>query len=156
VWGVGRQIGAQLQAQGVHTALDLQRMAPAVARARWSVVLEKTVRELQGVPCFGFEDQPPPKQQIACTRSFGQPVTQWVDLQAAVTEFACRAAEKLRRQSSHAGRVMVFIRTSPTRAFPSLQALAILGRLRSNGPRNRCSVLSPDSSLGVWRRVLMF
>jgi DNA polymerase V len=115
VWGVGPRIGAQLRAQGVHTALDLQRMNPAAAKAGWSVVLEKTVRELNGVPCIEFEDEPPAKQQIACTRSFGQPITELQDLQEAITEFACRAAEKLRRQNSHTGHLMAFIRTSPFR-----------------------------------------
>lgn len=115
VWGVGRRIGAQLQEAGIKTAWDLARLNPAAVRARWSVVLEKTVRELQGVPCFTFEDQPAAKQQIACTRSFGHPVTALADLEEAVTEFACRAAEKLRRQDSHTGTVMAFIRTSPFR-----------------------------------------
>jgi DNA polymerase V len=115
VWGVGPRIGAQLRAQGVHTALDLQRMNPAAAKAGWSVVLEKTVRELNGVPCIEFEDEPPAKQQIACTRSFGHPVTELIELQEAITEFACRAAEKLRKQNSHTGHIMTFIRTSPFR-----------------------------------------
>ncbi len=115
VWGVGRKIGAQLRENGVHTALDLQRMSPAAAKAGWSVVLEKTVRELNGVPCIEFEDEPPAKQQIACTRSFGHPVTELIELQEAITEFACRAAEKLRKQGSHTGQIMAFIRTSPFR-----------------------------------------
>jgi DNA polymerase V len=115
VWGVGARIGAQLRAQGVHTALDLQRMNPAAAKAGWSVVLEKTVRELNGVPCIEFEDEPPAKQQIACTRSFGHPIIELQDLQEAITEFACRAAEKLRCQNSHTGHIMAFIRTSPFR-----------------------------------------
>jgi DNA polymerase V len=68
VWGVGRKIGAQLRENGVHTALDLQRMSPAAAKAGWSVVLKKTVRELNDVPCIEFEDEPPAKQQIAFTR----------------------------------------------------------------------------------------
>ena len=115
VWGVGRKIGAQLREQGIHTALDLQRMDPAAAKAGWSVVLEKTVRELGGVPCIEFEDEPPAKQQIACTRSFGHPVTELIELQEAITEFACRAAEKLRKQGGHTGHIMAFIRTSPFR-----------------------------------------
>ena len=115
VWGVGRKIGAQLRENGVNTALDLQRMSPAAAKAGWSVVLEKTVRELNGMPCIAFEDQPAAKQQIACTRSFGQAITELSALQEAITEFACRAAEKLRKQASHTGHVMDFIRTSPFR-----------------------------------------
>ena len=115
IWGVGPKIGAQLRAQGIHTALDLQRMDPAAAKAGWSVVLEKTVRELNGVPCIEFEDEPPAKQQIACTRSFGHLVTELIELQEAITEFACRAAEKLRKQGSHTGHIMAFIRTSSFR-----------------------------------------
>lgn len=115
VWGVGPRIAAKLRAQGIATAQDLACMSPAAARAMSSVVLEKTVRELQGTPCFVFEDEPMPKQQIACTRSFGHPVTELADLQQAVTEFACRAAEKLRKQQGHAAQVLVFIRTSPFR-----------------------------------------
>ena len=115
VWGVGRKIGAQLRENGIHTALDLQRMSPAAAKAGWSVVLEKTVRELGGTPCIEFEDEPPAKQQIACTRSFGHPVTELIELQEAITEFSCRAAEKLRKQGSHTGQIMAFIRTSPFR-----------------------------------------
>lgn len=115
VWGVGSRIGAQLRESGIGTVLDLMRLDPATVKRRWSVVLERTVRELQGTSCIGLDDQPAPKQEIACTRSFGHTVTLPPDLQEAVTEFASRAAEKLRKQGGHAGQVLVFIRTSPFR-----------------------------------------
>lgn len=132
VWGVGPRIGRQLNAQGVHTALDLARLSPAIARAHWGVVLERTVRELQGTPCMDLEDVPSPKKQIACTRSFGQPVLQLTDLREAVTEFACRAAAKLRRQNSHALQVLVFVRTSPFRPTPQYSQSAIVPLRRPN------------------------
>ena len=115
VWGVGRRIAAQLVASGIHTALDLARLDPAMVRGRWSVVLERTVRELQGLACIALELAPARKQEIACTRSFGHPVTHLADLGEAVTEFASRAAHKLRGQGSLAGQVLVFVRTSPFR-----------------------------------------
>lgn len=115
VWGVGRQYAAQLNACGVHTALDLSRMDASTIRSRWSVVLERTARELQGTSCMQLEDIAPSKREIACTRSFGQPVTHLSALQEAVSEFACRATEKLRRQHSQANKVLCFIRTSPFR-----------------------------------------
>jgi DNA polymerase V len=115
VWGVGPRISRQLQDEGVRTVLDLVRIDPATVRRRWSVMLERTVRELQGTPCIAFEDEPPAKQQIACTRSFGHPVLELVELREAVTAFASRAAEKLRKQDGYAGQVLVFIRTSPFR-----------------------------------------
>ena len=118
LWGVGRRIGAQLIEGGIRTALDLARLDPATVKRGWSVVLERTVRELQGTPCIGLDDAPEPKKQIACTRSFGRSVEALEPLVEAVSEFASRAAEKLRKQSGHASEVLVFIRTSPFRKDP--------------------------------------
>jgi DNA polymerase V len=126
VWGVGRRIAKQLQDAGIHTVLDLARIDPATIRRRWSVILEKTVRELQGQPCIELDDVPGPKQQIACTRSFGQPVSDLAPLLEAVSEFAGRAAEKLRKQQSLATKVLVFMHTSPHRAGPQLSRSVIV------------------------------
>jgi DNA polymerase V len=115
VWGVGRKIGEQLKAGGIHTVLDLKRLDPGTVKRAWSVVLERTVRELNGFACLDLEDQPEPKQEIACTRSFGEKVTELAELNEAVTTFASRAAQKLRGQGSLAGAMLVFIRTSPFR-----------------------------------------
>ena len=76
---------------GVCTVQDLIQIDPATVRRRWSVVLERTVRELQGVSCIGLEDGPTVKKEIASTRSFGHAVTELVDLIEAVTEFSSRA-----------------------------------------------------------------
>ena len=118
VWGVGRKISAQLHEGGIHTVLDLARMDPATIRRRWSVVLERTVRELQGMQCIDLDDSPEPKQEIACTRSFGQAITELPPLVEAVSEFASRAAEKLRKQGSLASQLLVFAHTSPFRPGP--------------------------------------
>ena len=115
VWGVGKRIGAQLKESGIHTVLDLARLDPVMVKRRWSVVLERTVRELQGTDCMGLDQAPPAKQEIAFTRSFGQAVLDLSVLQEAVTEFASRAAQKLRLQNGHAAQVLTFIRTSPFR-----------------------------------------
>jgi len=95
--------------------LDLVRMDLATIRRRWSVVLERTVRELQGMP---LDDQPQPRKQIACTRSFGRTILDLPPLLEAVSSFASRAAEKLRAQGSYAGAVLVFVHTSPFRPGP--------------------------------------
>lgn len=120
VWGVGPRIAAQLRAAGIQSALDLVGMDPATVRRRWSVTLERTVREVQGQRCIDLDDAPAPKQQIACTRSFGRPVTDLAPLIEAVSEFACHAAEKLRAQGELAAELLVFMHTSPHRAGPQL------------------------------------
>lgn len=126
VWGVGRRIGEQLKEGGVHTVLDLVRLDLATVRRRWSVVLERTVRELQGQPCFTLEDQPTPKKEIAFTRSFGGAVTELADLIAAVTRFASGAAVKLRAQGSKAGQLQVFAHTSAFRPGPKYSRSLII------------------------------
>ena len=118
VWGIGRRISAQLIEGGVTTVLDLVRADAATIRSKFSVVVERTVRELQGTQCVDLESVPQPKQEIACTRSFGHPITELHELAEAITEFASRAAQKLRKQHSLAGQVLCFVRTSPFRSDP--------------------------------------
>jgi DNA polymerase V len=117
VWGIGRRLSAQLQADGVATVLDLARMDPAVARRRWSVVVERTVRELQGQPCIALDDAPGPRREVSCTRAFGDPVTSLPPLVEAVSEYATRAAFKLREDGSHAAQVLTFVHTNPFRKW---------------------------------------
>ena len=64
VWGVGRRIGQQLRDAGVTSVLDLARLSPSMVRDRWSVVLERTVRELQGEACISLDDAPSPKAML--------------------------------------------------------------------------------------------
>jgi DNA polymerase V len=120
VWGIGPRIAAQMNAHGVMTVAQLLRIDVATVRRHWSVMLERTVRELHGTACIAWEDAPAARKQIACTRSFGQRVTDLAPLTEAVTEFASRAALKLRKQGSTAQALMVFIGTSPFRPDPQL------------------------------------
>lgn len=48
IWGVGRRLGKRLEIMGIKTALDLAQCAPATIRDSFSIVLERTVRELNG------------------------------------------------------------------------------------------------------------
>lgn len=113
VWGVGRRIGRKLEGLHIHTVQQLRDADPAFIRQQFSVVLERTVQELRGISCLALEDVTPAKQQIMCSRSFGQPVVDEQDLREAVTSYASRAAEKLRQQGSVASAVHVYLQTNP-------------------------------------------
>ncbi len=52
VWGVGRRLTARLKPLGIKTAWDLAQYDPASLRQQFSVVLEKTARELRGISCL--------------------------------------------------------------------------------------------------------
>ncbi|WP_345739874.1 translesion error-prone DNA polymerase V subunit UmuC [Vibrio rotiferianus] len=113
VWGVGRRLSKRLNALGITTALDLANASPRAIRDQFSVVLERTVRELNGESCIELEEIPPTKKQIVCSRSFGVKVTHFELLREAICEYATRATEKLRKEQQQAKVMTVFIRTSP-------------------------------------------
>ncbi len=113
IWGVGRRIAKRLNVMGITTALQLARARPKFIRENFSVVLERTVRELNGESCIPLEEAPPTKQQIVCSRSFGERITSKEAMQQALCQYATRAAEKLRGEGQFCRHVGVFIRTSP-------------------------------------------
>jgi len=112
VWGVGRKIAQRLDEMGICTVEQLRRADPELIRRRFSVVLERTVRELRGLSCLALEEVAPAKQQIMSSRSFSRLLTERRELEEAVASYMATAAEKLRRQRCLAGVVRVYIRTN--------------------------------------------
>lgn len=113
VWGVGRKISKRLNLMGIKNALQLAQSNTRFIRENFSVVLERTVRELNGESCIPLEELPPSKQQIVCSRSFGERITSKTAMQQALCQYATRAAEKLRGERQFCRHVGIFIRTSP-------------------------------------------
>jgi DNA polymerase V len=112
VWGIGRKISARLEGMGITTVRKLRDADAETIRRQFSVVVERTVRELRGVSCLDLQEVVPDKQQIISSRSFGQLIYDRADLEEAVACYIGRAAEKLRAQNSLAGAVQVYIRTN--------------------------------------------
>lgn len=111
VWGIGRRMTAHLEGMGIVKAMDLAKANPQMLRDKFSVVVEKTARELAGTACLGLEDSPPPKQEICCSRMFGKRLSELGPIKEAVATYVARAAEKLRAQGSVCKRMRVSIRT---------------------------------------------
>ncbi|ENE8081289.1 Y-family DNA polymerase [Salmonella enterica] len=109
IWGVGRRISKKLNTLGITTALQLARTNPTFIRKNFNVVLERTVRELNGESCISLEDAPPPKQQIVCSRSFGEGITTYEAMRQAV----CQHTEKLRGERQFCRHIAVFVKTPP-------------------------------------------
>lgn len=111
VWGIGRRLTAHLQGMNINTAWDLAQADARLLRTRFSVVVEKTSRELRGTRCIELEEAAPPKQEICCSRMFGKRLRELPPIREAVATYAARAAEKLRGQQSVCKQVRVSIRT---------------------------------------------
>lgn len=112
IWGVGRQTQEKLHGVGIHTAAELRDMPLRLARSLGTVVLERTVLELQGEPCLSFDEVEPQRKGMAVTRSAGTPMTDFDTLFQAITAHATRAAEKLRKHGLVAGTLTVFYHTN--------------------------------------------
>ncbi|MBZ0059721.1 MULTISPECIES: Y-family DNA polymerase [unclassified Leclercia] len=113
VWGIGRRMSKKLEAMGINTVLALADTPTALIRKHFSVVLERTVRELRGESCLGFEEYVPHKQEIICSRSFGEKVTDYEAMRQAICSYAARAAEKLRAEHQYCRFISAFVKTSP-------------------------------------------
>ena len=113
VWGVGRRISKKLNAMGITNACQLADTSTWVIRKHFNVVLERTVRELRGEPCLELEEFAPAKQEIVCSRSFGERVTEYEQMHQAICSHAARAAEKLRDEHQYCRYISAFVKTSP-------------------------------------------
>lgn len=113
VWGVGRRISKKLEAMGIKTVLDLADTDIRFIRKHFNVVLERTVRELRGEPCLELEEYAPVKQEIVCSRSFGERISDYDAMRQAICSYASRAAEKLRGEHQYCRFISTFVKTSP-------------------------------------------
>lgn len=113
VWGIGRQVAPKLLAMGYSNVWELCQADARKIRSHFNVVLERTVRELQGEKCFGLNEEPPHPKHIMVSRAFSKRVTSFEDLREAVVSYCTRASEKARKKGVYAEAVQVFIQTSP-------------------------------------------
>ncbi len=111
VWGVGRRMKLHLDAMGIKTAMDLAKADPWTLRKKFSVVIEKTARELAGTACLELDEPDPPKREICCSRMFGRRLSELPPIKEAVATYMMRASEKLRAQNSLCRKIRVSIRT---------------------------------------------
>ncbi|POT57663.1 DNA polymerase V subunit UmuC [Citrobacter amalonaticus] len=113
VWGVGRRLSKRLEAMGIENVLQLADADIRFIRKNFSVVLERTVRELRGESCLAQDEFAAAKQEIICSRSFGDRVTEYESMRQAICSYASRAAEKLRAEHQYCRHISAFVKTSP-------------------------------------------
>jgi DNA polymerase V len=112
LWGVSRGFRPRLAEMAIHTPMQLRNADPIRVRERLGVVGQRIVFELRGIPCIDLELITPDKQNICCSRSFGEDTNDIDELREAVCTFTSLAAIKLRRQDLAAGAVTVFVGTN--------------------------------------------
>ncbi|MDQ8960226.1 Y-family DNA polymerase [Acinetobacter baumannii] len=113
VWGVGRKHSKKLQSMGINTVLDLACAEPREMQKKFSIVMARTIYELQGISCIEIEHTPPSKKQIVASRSFGGRVTELTDLKEAISMHAQDACKRLRDEGLLCGCMIAFVQSNP-------------------------------------------
>lgn len=149
VWGIGRRMTAHMHALGIHTAMDLAKADPGLLGRKFSVVLEKTVRELAGTSCLALEEAAPAKQEICCSRMFGVRLETLEPIKEAVATYAQRASDKLRAQNSLCKKIRVSIRTGMFNPDEARYANGVLVELPY--PTNDVRLITKEATRAVER-----
>jgi DNA polymerase V len=113
VWGIGRRMKYHLNHMGIESAHDLAISNEKVMRNRFGVLLERTIRELNGQSCVGLDRSLREKKQIIVSRSLRRGMSNIEDIKVPLSNFVARASEKLRLERQQCKRITVFIRTNP-------------------------------------------
>ena len=112
VWGIGRRSVVKLEQRGVHTAYDFTLWQEFEVRRLLGITGVRTWRELRGESCIEFENGFEMQQSVCVSRSFASEIYDVDTLCEQIANFASSVAEKLRRQNSAAGQLVVFAFTN--------------------------------------------
>lgn len=113
VWGIGRKTEEKLLREGIENVWQFSQADVFTLRRRYGVVLERTLREIQGVSCLPVESVPKPKEQILRSRSFSHATNDRAVLLSSVSTHMTEVARQLRREKAEAKKAGVFFLTSP-------------------------------------------
>lgn len=113
VWGIGRRLGKKLQLMNINTALDLSNCNARDMGRLFSVLVERTISELNGIQCLNWDEVKQAKKEIFSTRSFGKRIVDSESLASALTSHSATVAKKLRQQNSLTKRIVIFAASSP-------------------------------------------
>ncbi|MEP7278373.1 MAG: Y-family DNA polymerase [Bacteroidota bacterium] len=132
VWGIGHQYALFLKRNGFNTAADFIKAPDEWVRVNMSVVGQRMLNELRGVPSIAWEFEATTKKNICTSRSFGKLLTKKEDIQEALCNHAAACALKLRQQKTCCNTVHVFINTNPHKTNEPQYARTINVALQSS------------------------
>ncbi|WP_200933666.1 Y-family DNA polymerase [Arthrobacter sp. Leaf141] len=112
IWGVATRLTRRLNALGIHSIHDLAAANPVMIRDRFSVVMMRTVLELQGSPCIPMEEERIGKEKLIFSRSFATPITTAAGVRQVMSVYGQQAAARLAKHDQQAKVLTAFAGTS--------------------------------------------
>jgi DNA polymerase V len=113
VWGIGRAYQKTLADYGILTAFDLKNASQTWIKQKFGVVMLRTVKELNGIPCLALEAPVESRQNVMVSRSFRKDVYAISELTEALSVYATRLGEKLRQYKQTTDQLTIFLWTNP-------------------------------------------
>ncbi|MDJ0354473.1 DUF4113 domain-containing protein [Pseudarthrobacter sp. PH31-O2] len=124
IWGIAGRLGKKLNGMGIFTIADLKATDPVVMRKKFSVLMQRTIMELNGITCIPLETEIATKQRLIFSRSFSTPVTSAARMHEVMAIYAQRAAIRLAKDNQQAKLMSCFAGTShfnqSAASFPSV------------------------------------
>lgn len=175
IWGVGKQTTKKLAGMGITSISHLQGANTSLIRKRFSIVLMRTVLELNGVRAIELETERKVKDQLIFSRSFSTPIETEKEMHQVLSIYAQKAAHRLHKDRQVCAHLSAFCSTSyfseHMQSHPAIRmklpaptadpavltkaALALLPRADfSYGRYARAGVLLTDLSPAGWNSAL--
>lgn len=115
VWGIGYEYQKLLNTYQIKTVHALKYAHQGWIRKRMTVIGLRTVLELNGQACIELEDAQP--KQLIYSRSFGERVTSYAELERILLLYITKAARRLRRYHCATRSITVYITTGKHATF---------------------------------------
>ncbi len=118
IWGVGEKYAQYFQKRSLNNAFELLRTDENRIRKKLGVVGQRIILELRGVECYPLNENPDTKKEICTSRSFGNPIETYDELEQATTTYVAKVSKKLRTEKSLAQSLLVFVMTNKFASGP--------------------------------------
>ncbi|MFJ4168916.1 Y-family DNA polymerase [Paenarthrobacter sp. NPDC089714] len=112
IWGIATRLTKRLNAIGIFSILDLVRADPVKLRDKFSIVVMRTVLELQGTPCIPMEEERIGRDQLIFSRSFSTPITTAAQLRQVLSVYGQMASARLAKHDLQAKLLTAYAATS--------------------------------------------
>lgn len=118
IWGVGEKYAEFFNRSNILSAYDLMQADENRIKEHLGVMGQRLALELRGVVCYPLNKNPESKKEICTSRSFGHPISSYEELEQAATTYVSKVAQKLRKQKTLAGSILIFLMTNKYASGP--------------------------------------
>ncbi|MFK7807059.1 MAG: Y-family DNA polymerase [Saprospiraceae bacterium] len=109
VWGIAKGYEKRLAKIGVETISDLLKVRESWMYSEFGVVGLRLLKELKGEPCYELEAPIQKRKTVMVSRSFRKDVYSLLELTEAISVYATRLCQKLRKYDQVTSQITVFL-----------------------------------------------